>query len=76
MKVEIRIWSAIGSTPITNRIGSFCDELVFVTVDAADLNDAKAQGKVLLASTPYAERGHISAPEWWNQNQRSTWLSK
>lgn len=76
MKAEIRIWSEIGHTPLTNRVGSYCDELVCVVVDAATHAEAKAAGVALLKSTPHAVKGHVSMPELPNQNFRSTWMTK
>lgn len=75
MKTEIYIWSAIGHTPLTNRGGSFCDELIHTTVDCENPTEAKKVVKNLLMFTKHAERGHFNMPAYWNQNEQSGWIA-
>lgn len=76
MKANIVVWSEIGSTPLTGRIGSYCDELVKVTINVNSPVEAKAKVRELIANTKYASRGHFEMPEWWNQNERTGWVDK
>ncbi len=75
MKATIVIWSAIGNTPMTNRGGSYCDELARVVVDVSDPTEAKQAAYDLLLSTPHAADGHFDIPQYWNQNTRSGWVN-
>ena len=73
MQAELRIWAA--DTPLTKRGGCYTDELLCVTIQAVDPQDAKKQLILLMSKTPHAALGHIDMPEWWNQNCRTTWVS-
>lgn len=71
---EIKLWSAIGDTPLTGRGGSFCDELVSVELNVLNPTDARTVVQNLIRSTPRAVKGYFNIPSWPNQNTRSAWL--
>jgi hypothetical protein len=70
-KTKITIWSAIGSTPITNRGGSYCDELASVTVYCESPGDALAKTLEIKNKTKHAYACHYTMPDYPNQNTRS-----
>lgn len=76
MKTIIHIFSKIGHTPLTNRGGSFCDELLKTEVDAQTPEEAKAIAKELFNETPHANKGHFYMPEFPNQNTRAQWFGR
>jgi hypothetical protein len=68
MKTKIRIWSKIGSTPITGRKGAYCDVLLDTIIDCASPDDAKAETVRLIRETPHGENGYFYMPDHPNQN--------
>lgn len=74
MITEVYVWSRIGHTPITNRGGSYCDELVKETTDCTSPADAAEYVKGLMKRTPHADKGYFNISGWWNQNTRSQWI--
>lgn len=74
MKTQIKIWSAVGNTPVTKRGSSFCDELVSETTDCTSPEDARQYILGLMKRTPHADNANFYMPEWPNQNVRSQWL--
>lgn len=74
LSAEIFVWSRIGCTPITNRGGSFCDELVRTHITVESPEDASIKVRQLMDATPHAAKGYFNIPEWPNQNTRSRWL--
>lgn len=75
-KTQVYVWSAIGHTPITGRVGSFCDELVVETVDTNGPEQARAYVADLLKRTAHAYSGYYYVNEYPNQNTRSSWLNR
>ncbi len=75
MWCEIVVWSRVGHTPITNRVGSFCDELVRVDVECDSPKEAEHRLARILRKTPHAANGYFNIAGWWNQNTRSGCLS-
>lgn len=74
MKTEIKVWSKIGHTPLTARVGAYCDELVSETADCTSPADAREYVLGVMKRTPHAHKGYFIMPEWDNQNIRSQWL--
>ena len=74
MKAEIKIWSAIGHTPITHRSGPYCDVLLEISREVTNPQEAREIVKELMRSTPSADTAHFDIPEFWNQNTRTGWL--
>lgn len=72
---QIYIWSRIGHTPITNRGGAYCDELLVTTVDCADPSEAKAKVEQLILDTPHGYCGYFNMIDHPNQNTRSKYVS-
>ncbi len=68
---EIVIWSNIGHTPITNRTGAYCDELVRTTVQCANPDEALQITKKLIKETKHGYSGYFDMPEYPNQNTRN-----
>lgn len=71
MKTQIKVWSKIGCTPITGRIGAFCDVLVDKSFDCESPVQAAELVAKLVEETHYAASGHYDMPEWPNQNDRN-----
>ena len=65
------IFSATGNTPVTNRIGSYCDVLAKVTMLCETPEQAKAKTLELKKQTEHAYSCHFSMPDYPNQNTRS-----
>ncbi len=74
MKAEIKVWSAIGHTPLTNRGGSFCDLLVDTVIEVSDIAEARIKAKQFVRCTPEGNTGHYNLPEHPNQNTRSGYV--
>ncbi len=74
MQCKIKVWSRIGNTPVTGRVGAFCDELVSKDIDAIDHKDAIAQVKAIMKETPNSDRGFYHMPEYWNHNLAHGWV--
>ena len=75
LMAEVHVWSRIGHTPITNRKGAYCDELVHAMIEVSSPEDAHEKVLTIMENTPHAEKGHFNIPQWWNQNTRSSWLN-
>jgi hypothetical protein len=71
----LRVWSAIGHTPITKRKGSFCDELAKTEVEVANPAEAKLYLAKLASETKHAVKGYFEIPSYPNQNTRTGWSS-
>lgn len=71
---EIRIWSAIGHTPITGRRGAYCDELAMECIDVAHPGEAREAAEKLKKQHPHAATAHFNVPSYPNQNIRTGWL--
>ncbi len=76
MKTKVYVWSNIGNTPITKRGGSFCDVLVEREIECETPEQARAEVKALIRSTPHGGYGHFNMPDFWNQNTRSSFVSR
>ena len=70
-QTTIRIWSRNGHTPITNRTGNYCDELLSTTVTCVDPEEAQHLASELKKTTPGAYSCHYVMPDYPNQNTRS-----
>jgi hypothetical protein len=68
---EIVIWSNIGHTPLTNRTGAYCDELVRVTVPCTNPGQALELTQKLIKETPHGYSGYFNMIEYPNQNTRN-----
>lgn len=75
MFTDIRIWSANGHTPITNRGGAFCDQLSRTAMHCKTPADARKATLALIATTAHAVAGHFNMPDHPNQNIRSAWVT-
>ena len=75
LMAEIMIWSATGHTPITHRVGPYCDVLLETTREAANPNEAHEIVKELMRNTPGAHKAHYYLPAYWNQNTRTGWVN-
>ena len=73
-ETTIIIWSDIGITPITGRIGAYCDELVRTTVQCDSPTEAMQITKDMMQKTKYAYMGHFSMPQYPNQNTRNRFV--
>jgi hypothetical protein len=73
-KTSIRIWSRIGSTPITNRVGAYCDVLTNAVVFCATPADAREATATLISQTPHAATGYFNMAGHPNQNTRQGWV--
>jgi hypothetical protein len=73
MKYETKIivWSAIGNTPITGRDGSYCDELVKVTIQCETPEQAKEITQRMVRETQHGYSGYFNMPNHPNQNIRN-----
>ncbi len=67
---EIIVWSAIGNTPLTNRSGAHCDELVRITVQCENPTEARELTKKLVRETAHGYMGYFNMPAYPNQNTR------
>lgn len=76
MKYEttIRIWSKIGSTPVTNRAGAFCDVLSDLTVKCETPDEAKAAARAAILATTHGDRAYFNMNGHPNQNTKSGWV--
>ena len=72
---HIIVWSETGHTPVTNRGGSYCDELANFVVQVKNHKEAVNEALSAMARIKYAARGHVSIPKLPNQNYRSQWLT-
>lgn len=70
------IWSNIGHTPLTKRVGAYCDELAKVVIMCADPGEALSRGRELLARTEHGYSGAFSMPDYPNQNTRSAFFHR
>lgn len=70
-ETEIKIWSRIGYTPITHRVGSFCDVLLETTILVENPEEAKEKLAQLMKATHHAASGYYYISEYPNQNVRS-----
>lgn len=70
-KTNIIIWSNIGNTPLTNRTGSYCDELVNMWVDCADPVEAKTKALEIKQQTSHAYSCYFIMPDYPNNNTKS-----
>ena len=70
-ETRIYVWSNIGHTPLTNRVGAYCDELVRTTVQCADPAEALAVTKKMIRETEHGYSGYFNMPEYPNQNTRN-----
>lgn len=68
---EIHVWSEIGHTPLSNRGGSYCDQLAYVEVEVNSPAEAREKAIALLQTTPHGNHAHYNVPGFWNQNTRS-----
>ena len=68
---EIKIWSRIGYTPITHRVGSFCDVLLETNILVENPEEAKERLSKLMKATSHAASGYYYISEYPNQNVRS-----
>ena len=75
LKVNVMVWSEIGHTPLTNRVGAYCDELVNEVTTCTSPEDAFEYVKGLMKHTKHASKAHYYIPEYWNQNLRSRWIT-
>lgn len=67
----IIVWSNIGHTPLTNRQGAYCDELLHFETECADPAEAKALTQKLVRGIPHGYSGYYNLPEYPNQNTRN-----
>ena len=67
-ETTIFVWSNIGNTPITKRVGAFCDELVKIKVQCATPGDALKLTQDLIKSTKHGYSGYFGMPDYPNQN--------
>lgn len=76
MKYEttIVIWSDVGSTPVTCRGGSYCDELVRTTVQCASPSEAIQFTREIMQKTKHAYMGYFDMLEYPNQNTRNQFV--
>lgn len=73
-QARLIIWSDIGHTPLTGRVGAFCDELLNEEIIVADKASAVDVAKSALANTRYGVLAHVAIPGLPNQNDRSIWV--
>lgn len=62
------VWSNIGHTPLTNRAGACCDELVRVTIECKDHAEALQKTKQMIRETMHGHSGHFRMVDYPNQN--------
>jgi hypothetical protein len=68
---KIRVWSAIGFTPVTKREGAYCDVLADIETHVATPVAARELTSKLIKIIPGAVSGHFQLDEAWpNQNTR------
>jgi hypothetical protein len=67
----IKLWSRNGHTPLTGRGGSFCDELLSLTIDCAGPSEAEQKALDYKNKTKGAYSCHYNMPDYPNQNTRS-----
>lgn len=72
---EYIVWSRIGHTPLTGRVGAFCDELAkgTFTTDGSK-EDAEEQLRKIVRDTPNAVKGGAVSYDHPNQNFRTIWV--
>jgi hypothetical protein len=70
-ETTIFVWSNIGNTPITNRDGAYCDELLKLTIQCANPAKAKALTQRLVKETEHGYKGYFNMPGYPNQNTRN-----
>jgi hypothetical protein len=75
IKTEIKIWSSNGHTPITNRGRNYCDLLLDAVIEIDSIDDAREKTKELIRTTKSGSKGFYYAPEYWNKNKNSGWIS-
>jgi len=73
-QTTIRIWSDIGNTPITNRDGAYCDELLNIIVQCETPEEAFDLTKKLISETNHGFSGHFAMPSHPNQNTRNRFV--
>jgi hypothetical protein len=71
---NIRVWSKIGSTPITRRTGAFCDVLADVTITCETPAEARNAALYAIKATKHGDRAHFVMPDHPNQNLNSGWV--
>lgn len=75
MKATIRVWSAIGHTPVTGRKGAYCDELVRVENVYSSVDEIVKTMRDTLENTRYGVDAHYDAPDAPN-NFKTGWMKK
>lgn len=75
MKVIYKIWSVVGSTPVTNRGGSYCDTLASGEFEADTPQQAEILLRDIASVTPHAYQAFFYMPSFWNQNTRQKYIS-
>lgn len=73
-KVDYKIWSQIGHTPITNRWGNYCDLLDEGEFLATGPCDARLKLKEIHSKIEHAYKCHFFIPDFPNQNVRQDWI--
>ncbi len=70
-KTQVYIWSDIGHTPVTGRVGSYQDTLVDTIIECTDPADALAKVLEIKKATPHAYQCYFNMEGYWNQNTKS-----
>lgn len=67
---HVMVWSRNGHTPITNRGGAYCDELVNTYIECTDPDDALEKVAAIKAATKHAYACYFNMKEYPNQNTK------
>ena len=70
-QTTIVIWSNVGHTPITNRDGAYCDELVRMTAEFENPDQAKSFTRELVQKTEHGYMGYYHVIDYPNQNTKN-----
>jgi hypothetical protein len=67
----ITIWSDIRNTPLTNRGGAYCDELLDFKTVCETPAEAETLTRSLIKLIPHGYSGYYHMPDHPNQNIRN-----